>query len=128
MMFFSFRGDSFADAGDLKIRPQIFEIPPIHPFVWHCFDAGGQSTGGHMRFFSPKDGGQPPRGTSIPGDYLFMKEDKLDWTLQFLLHFLGTDIDPCGRRGNVSGLPERGMHHIFCLSEFDKRPHYGFLS
>jgi hypothetical protein len=40
-----------------------------------------------MRFFSPKDGGQLPRGTIIPGDYLFWKQDKPDGTLQFLLHF-----------------------------------------
>ena len=29
MMFCSFGGYFLADAGDLKTRPQIFEIPPI---------------------------------------------------------------------------------------------------
>jgi hypothetical protein len=33
-----------------------------------------------------QDGGQPPMGTIIPGDYLSMKEDKTDWILQ-LLHY-----------------------------------------
>jgi hypothetical protein len=41
-----------------------------------------------MRFFSPHYGGQLPGCTIIPDDYLFVKADKPNRTLQFLLRFL----------------------------------------
>ena len=40
-----------------------------------------------MKHFFLKDDNPPPAGKPIPGEYLFMKDDKPDWTLQILLCF-----------------------------------------
>jgi hypothetical protein len=63
--------------------------------------------------FSPGDGAHLSRGTNIPGDYLFVKADKHDRTLQILLYFLGYETDPVRKNGNIPVLPEEGMNHSF---------------
>jgi hypothetical protein len=47
-VFATFGGYFLADAGEVKPIPSGYD-PPLHPFVWQWFDAGGKPSDGQMR-------------------------------------------------------------------------------
>jgi hypothetical protein len=84
--------------------------------------AGSLQTVRRDEIFSPKDGGELPRGTITPGGNLIMKEDKHDRTLQFLLQCKnGGDTDLFRRKGNIFFTGNR-YEPPFRLSVSEKRP------